>query len=373
MALQQALQEHTPRYVVMYDADVSSIRQLEAYQNYHPTVPLKIYFVIYAVSVEEQEYLTALRREKEAFEMLINTKQTMIIPSDQDGKADNVLTVSTEIHDPSFRKEGRELTDGIVSTIIVDIREFRSELPGLLHKRGINIEPMTIIVGDYILTPEICVERKSISDLIMSLNSGRLYNQAVSMTRHYAKPMLLIEFDQNKSFCLQGNYYMSKEMRSFDVTAKLQLLTLHFPHLKIVWSPNPQATTQLFEELKQGRAEPDGYAASQIGLDEFVENKKNYVERFNAKIQDFVTKLPGIYTKNLRLIMNDGVSLDHLIVLKQESLTVLMGNSNDAKKLYGAFHKKFKPEEAGSSTTMSKAATKIKNKGLFPSKIKGVK
>ena len=29
-------------------------------------------------------------------------------------------------------------------------------------------------VGDYILTPDVCVERKSVSDLIGSLNSGRL-------------------------------------------------------------------------------------------------------------------------------------------------------------------------------------------------------
>ena len=42
---------------------------------------------------------------------------------------------------------------------------------------GIDIEPVTLEVGDYILSPEICVERKSISDLIGSLNSGRLYNQ----------------------------------------------------------------------------------------------------------------------------------------------------------------------------------------------------
>ena len=58
------------------------------------------------------------------------------------------------------------------------MREFRSELPSLIHKRGIEIEPVTIEVGDYILTPEICVERKSISDLIGSLQNGRLYNQA---------------------------------------------------------------------------------------------------------------------------------------------------------------------------------------------------
>lgn len=58
-------------------------------------------------------------------------------------------------------------------------------------------------VGDYILTPDVCVERKSLSDLIGSLNSGRLYNQAQAMTRYYKRPILLIEFDQNKPFYLQ--------------------------------------------------------------------------------------------------------------------------------------------------------------------------
>ena len=69
------------------------------------------------------------------------------------------------------------------SRIIVDMREFRSELPSLIHKRGIEIDPVTIEVGDYILTPDICVERKSISDLIGSLQGGRLFNQAVNMSR----------------------------------------------------------------------------------------------------------------------------------------------------------------------------------------------
>ncbi len=90
--------------------------------------------------------------------------------------------------------------------IVVDMREFRSELPSLIHRRGVEIDPVTIEVGDYILTPEICVERKSVSDLIGSLQNGRLYNQATNMTRFYARPMLLIEFDHNKPFALQGRY-----------------------------------------------------------------------------------------------------------------------------------------------------------------------
>lgn len=58
--------------------------------------------------------------------------------------------------------------------VIVDMREFGSTLPNILHATNIKILPATLVVGDYILTPDICVERKSIPDLISSFNSGRL-------------------------------------------------------------------------------------------------------------------------------------------------------------------------------------------------------
>lgn len=60
------------------------------------------------------------------------------------------------------------------SQVIVDTREFRSSLPSLIHAKNVRIVPTTLIVGDYILSPEMCVERKSIPDLIQSFTSGRL-------------------------------------------------------------------------------------------------------------------------------------------------------------------------------------------------------
>ena len=39
---------------------------------------------------------------------------------------------------------------------------------------GVSGERCSLQVGDYVLTPDVCVERKSVSDLIGSLNSGRL-------------------------------------------------------------------------------------------------------------------------------------------------------------------------------------------------------
>ena len=75
----------------------------------------------------------------------------------------------------------------------------------LLHGRHLTVMPCMLTVGDYVLTPDICVERKSISDLVDSLASGRLYNQCEAMLQYYKQPMVLIEFDMNKSFSLEVN------------------------------------------------------------------------------------------------------------------------------------------------------------------------
>lgn len=54
------------------------------------------------------------------------------------------------------------------------MREFRSSLPSILHGSGLQLVPTTLTVADYVLTPDICVERKSIPDLVSSFNNGRL-------------------------------------------------------------------------------------------------------------------------------------------------------------------------------------------------------
>jgi DNA excision repair protein ERCC-4 len=87
--------------------------------------------------------------------------------------------------------------------VVVDVREFRSSLPSLLHGRHTVVVPCMLTVGDYILSPDICVERKSIKDLISSFKNGRLYTQCETMLLHYKQPMVLIEFEQNKSFNLE--------------------------------------------------------------------------------------------------------------------------------------------------------------------------
>ena len=90
-----------------------------------------------------------------------------------------------------------------------------------------------------------------------SFANGRLFNQVESMTEHYKYPMLLIEFDQNKSFTLEPFTDFSAPAASnsaptsSDLQAKLVMLTLAFPHLRIIWSSSPYQTAEIFAELKK--------------------------------------------------------------------------------------------------------------------------
>jgi ERCC4 domain len=127
--------------------------------------------------------------------------------------------------------------------------------------------PLTLTVGDYVISNSVCIERKSLQDLRGSLASGRLYQQAEQMVRTYRRPVLLIEFAEDKPF----NPHYSTEHITTDIApralqSRLSLLTLHFPTLRILWSRSPRATAELIFALKQRDDEPDPTRALGAGV-----------------------------------------------------------------------------------------------------------
>jgi len=96
----------------------------------------------------------------------------MLLPIFKDkhtGRSDAVVkTISTRL------AGGRKELSNVASQVIVDMREFHSRLPSLLQASGLLIIPATLTVRDHILVPDICVESKSIPDLVASFNSSQL-------------------------------------------------------------------------------------------------------------------------------------------------------------------------------------------------------
>ncbi|KAJ9122541.1 hypothetical protein QFC22_001970 [Naganishia vaughanmartiniae] len=346
------LAELRPRFVVMYDPDPAFVRRIEVYRSSNPGLGVRVYFLMYADSVEEQRYLSGLRREKAAFERLIREKSNMIIPITGHPRAPHhIESRARSMTSLSTRNAGGNASNVEPSRVIVDMREFRSTLPSLLHAADILVVPATLTVGDYIITPTMCVERKSVPDLIQSFNSGRLFTQCEQMSIHYAQPILLIEFEENKSFQLQTiveQRSITKDKKPAlpqqtgidptTVQSKLVLLTLSFPRLRIIWSSSTQATVDIIADLKLNHPEPDPLKAITIGGDDSaVEAGAGAAGGdgsglFNTVPLDMLRALPGVTSRNWKLVMSRVNSIRDLCdVESEEKMKEIIGGQEQGK------------------------------------------
>lgn len=80
-------------------------------------------------------------------------------------------------------------------TIIVDSREANSApkiVKGLLEK-GVKIKTETIEKGDYVLSDECAVERKTVNDFVYTLTRRYLFEQIFRLKESYPKSLMIIE------------------------------------------------------------------------------------------------------------------------------------------------------------------------------------
>jgi DNA excision repair protein ERCC-4 len=77
--------------------------------------------------------------------------------------------------------------------IVVDERERSSNIPELLKNAGAVIDFTQLKVGDYIVSSETAVERKTVRDLISSIYDGRLFLQCSDLVKYYRKPLLVMQ------------------------------------------------------------------------------------------------------------------------------------------------------------------------------------
>jgi DNA excision repair protein ERCC-4 len=225
------LQEVRPRYIVLYDTEMSFVRSIEIYSALRDAnePEVRVYFLMFEASAEEKNFMKSLEREQNAFERLIHHKKTMPPPAIQvhasqemqqallqgvGGVAGTYMGGLLPLSVDTRRGLGKSDTSKKPGDVAVDVREFRSALPSILHQGGMRLAPVTLTVGDFVLSNIHCVERKSISDLFGSFASGRLYTQAEAMCKYYKCPCLLIEFDPQKSFSLQNANELGSEIRT---------------------------------------------------------------------------------------------------------------------------------------------------------------
>ncbi|GAM28145.1 hypothetical protein SAMD00019534_113210, partial [Acytostelium subglobosum LB1] len=355
------LEEKQPRFIVVYDMDMSIIRQIEVYNAESPNTILRTYCMIYKDSMEERKYVSILNREQESFEKLIYEKSKLVlnVSENVDDQTVNELMVNDTTDEQLWgnsRAGGRRsLVPTTKQKVIVDSHEFKSSLPVALQGAGFEIVPKSLESGDYVITPSIAIERKSIPDLVGSFQSGRLYAQIEAMSRLYRNPVLLIEYDNNQPF----TSLMTPEephlpyISQYSLSSKLVQLARAFPRLRILWSRSAYSTVGIYKRLKKGNVEPDPDAIKEVPEENDASNGGGGGgTNYHYGPQDVLRKLPGITELNIKRVMDGVRDLHQLAQQSLEELCNLLGSSECGRQLFDFFN-----HVHGSSSTRNNGTT----------------
>ena len=175
--------------------------------------------------------------------------------------------------------------------IVVDEREKKSGIPGILKGIGISLEIKTLPIGDYIVAPETVVERKTISDLVSSIFDGRLFDQCNRLKEHYQFPILLIE----------GNIDEIEELteNSLVFYGAISSIALDFK-IPVIHTPNASHTAKLLMSMCSRKDASKGPFIKKI-------RKSNDVQKQQLSI---LCSLPGVGEKTaIRMLEKFGTPL----------------------------------------------------------------
>ena len=136
----------------------------------------------------------------------------------------------------------------IPARVVADERERTSGVPEELSKLNVRVYFSRLPIADYVLNPELAIERKSVRDLVSSVYDSRLFYQAAKLSAVYAKPFLLVEGDSKEVESL------AKNMKSF--YGAIANVTLAYG-LRVLYTANPRETALAIAELlSHARARP---------------------------------------------------------------------------------------------------------------------
>ena len=177
--------------VVFYEPVPSEIRAIQRRGRTARKMPGKVVILITKGTPDEAYYWSAKRKEKrmrselELLRAKLGKKleEPEVFYKKIAGENSNQRTLS----------EFERKTDKI--RIIVDHREYHSNVIKTLVSKGVDVEPRQLDVGDYILSSRIGVERKNVDDYLSSLIDGKLFKQIQQLRDAYSRPILILEGD----------------------------------------------------------------------------------------------------------------------------------------------------------------------------------
>jgi ERCC4-related helicase len=224
----------------------------------------------------------------------------------------------------SFTEEKR---DEII--IFVDSREQASSVTKELFEKDCKIIMKQLDVGDYILSKDVCIERKTVEDFLSSMIDGRLFSQMINMRENYEKPLILVEGNMDELFTLRNIHKNS-------VIGALTSIALDY-NVPILNTKSARETAHyLFVIAKREQIAREKEVAIRIGRKGLTVNEQ---QRF------VVEGLPLVGPSLARNLLNEFGSIKSIIDADEKDLQKAEGlGKGKAKKIHKLLNAKFKDE-----------------------------
>ena len=175
--------------VVFYEPIPSEIRAIQRRGRTGRKTTGKVIILITKGTPDEAYYWASKRKEKQM------RYELELIRSKIRKKFEDAETLYNKIKKSDFNQKTLSdyNKDDKQVKIIVDYREYRSNVVRNLTLKGVYIEPQQLAIGDYVLSSRLGVERKNVDDFLESLINGKLFKQITQLRGSYSRPLLIIE------------------------------------------------------------------------------------------------------------------------------------------------------------------------------------
>ncbi len=218
--------------------------------------------------------------------------------------------------------------------IIIDERERKSGIPKLLQKIGINVEVKRLPIGDYIVSHETVVERKSISDFISSIFDGRLFDQCNRLKEHFQFPIILLEGNVDEIETITENPLV--------FYGALSTIAVEFK-IPIIPTPNASHTAKLLVALSSRKDSIKGPLLKKI-------RKSNDIQKQQLSV---LCSLPGVGEKTaIRLLEKFGSPLKVLSASTKDLSKISGLGESRAKKIKKMLERKSKHTKSSNQKTL---------------------
>ena len=208
--------------------------------------------------------------------------------------------------------------------IVIDERERKSGIPKLLRAIGVNVEVKTLPIGDYIVSHETVVERKSIHDFISSIFDGRLFDQCNRLKEHFKFPIILLEGNVDEIESTTENPLV--------FYGALSTIAVDFK-IPVIPTPNASHTAKLLVSLSSRKESIKGPLLKKI-------KKSNDIQKQQLIV---LCSLPGIGEKTaIRMLEKFGTPLKALSSSTKDLAKIPGLGESRAKKIKKMLQEKSK-------------------------------